>query len=478
MQEHVNEVKDIYSDSIVINFGNIIDIAWNGLVQFWKWLLISVVIMTILSVVVAKYTYTPEYQLSTIYMVDKATDDTTHDALAAAYLGNAFMETLQHGSLGEEIAIEMGYESYSEIPVSASIEYVDGMNILTITLTSNQADIVQEVEALIDQYYYAYATKTVGSFTLTKVAGTSQASIAVNELDMILVGLIGFAIGIVLYVIFISVYTLTRQEINSIDDIRDVTNISCLAQLPKMKYISDGNSNNEKRNLKEKKERQQYKSAVSMLAVKLNRRFKGQRTILFTSVVNGEGRTMITSVLSVSLNRLGKKVAIVDMDFKDTPAPKSVATYLNGENQISEILVNRSENLLFVKAGMLTTSTLDESLKDDKFVELLRHLKEIEKCDYILIKSTPMMTSNDVVNIAKYVDDVVLIMGQGKIKKKEMSTCLYNLIDNNIKLTGYLFNFSDSGITGGGQYGKYSKYSSGKYGYGKYGRYGEYKEQD
>ena len=218
----------------------------------------------------------------------------------------------------------------------------------------------------------------------------------------------------------------------------------------------------------------------------------GQKVILFTSSISGEGKTFIAANLAVSFALLGKKVALVGLDirkprlaelFEIDDRRHGITNLLTLENptrqdikeQIVPSGVNNNLELLMAgpvppnPAELLTYPSLD------KIFAILR-----EDYDYILIDTAPVGLVTDTLQIGRVADvSVVLcradytakesfgLINSLSAEKKLPNMCIaINGIDLSKKKYGYYYGY--------GKYGKYGRYAryGGSYGYGRYGRYG------
>lgn len=217
----------------------------------------------------------------------------------------------------------------------------------------------------------------------------------------------------------------------------------------------------------------------------------GQKVILFTSSISGEGKTFTAANLAVSFALLGKKVALVGLDirkprlaelFEIDDRRHGITNLLTLENptrqdikeQIVPSGVNNNLELLMAgpvppnPAELLTYPSLD------KIFAILR-----EDYDYILIDTAPVGLVTDTLQIGR-VADVSVVLCRADYTAKESfglinslsaenklpNMCIaINGIDLSKKKYGYYYGY--------GKYGKYGRYAryGGSYGYGRYGRY-------
>ena len=227
---------------------------------------------------------------------------------------------------------------------------------------------------------------------------------------------------------------------------------------------------------------------------------EGQKVILFTSTVPGEGKTFNAANLAVSFALLGKKVILCGMDIRKpalgrlfgVPDKKEGITTLLGRNaistysELSEVIVPSSvnDNLDLLLAGPVPPNPT-ELLARESFDQVMTFLRE--KYDYIILDTAPVGIVSDTLQISRVADLTVyicradytpksnfaLLNGLAKEQKVPNPCIVLNGIDMSKRKYGYYYGYGHHGRYGRYGYGKYG-YGHGKYGYGNYGIYGSY----
>ena len=216
----------------------------------------------------------------------------------------------------------------------------------------------------------------------------------------------------------------------------------------------------------------------------------GQKVIIVTSTVSGEGKSFISANLAISLSLLGKKVVIVGLDIRK-PGLNKVFNISRKEQGITQYLSNPEKNLMdFVQAsdvskslyilpgGTVPPNPTELLARDglDKAVETLK-----KNFDYVILDTAPIGMVTDTLLIGRVADLSVYVCRADYTRKAEF-TLINELAENNKlpnlctvingldlqkKKYGYYYGY--------GKYGKYYGYGK-RYGYG-YG-YGEHKLEE
>ena len=213
----------------------------------------------------------------------------------------------------------------------------------------------------------------------------------------------------------------------------------------------------------------------------------GQKVILVTSTVSGEGKSFISANLAVSLSLLGKKVVIVGLDIRK-PGLNKVFNIARKEQGITQYLSNSEKNLmdlvqasdvsksLYILPGGTVPPNPTELLARDGLDKAIETLKK--NFDYVILDTAPVGMVTDTLLIGRVADLSVYVCRADYTRKAEF-TLINELAENNKlpnlctvingldlqqKKYGYYYGY--------GKYGKYYGYGK-RYGYG-YG-YGEHK---
>ena len=230
---------------------------------------------------------------------------------------------------------------------------------------------------------------------------------------------------------------------------------------------------------------------------------EGEKVILFTSSVPGEGKTFNAANLAVSFALLGKKVILCGLDIRKpalgrlfgvSEKKEGITTLLSRDKvtayeELREVIVPSgvNDNLDLLLAGPVPPNPT-ELLARESFDRVMSFLRE--HYDYIILDTAPVGIVSDTLQISRAADLTVyvcradytpksnfaLLNGLAEDKKVPNPCVILNGIDMSKRKYGYYYGYGRYGKYGRYGYGKYGygKYGYGKYGYGKYGHYGTY----
>jgi tyrosine-protein kinase Etk/Wzc len=284
--------------------------------------------------------------------------------------------------------------------------------------------------------------------------------------------MIALVLGVGLPVGIIFLTSLTKFKIEGRGDVEKLTRLPIVGDVP---------LTGEKNGSIAVFENQNNLMSETFRNVRTNLQFmlgNGQKVILVTSTVSGEGKSFISANLAISLSLLGKKVVIVGLDIRK-PGLNKVFNISRKEQGITQYLSNPEKNLMdFVQASDVSKSLYilpggtvppnpTELLARDGLDKAIETLKK--NFDYVILDTAPVGMVTDTLLIGRVADLSVYVCRADYTRKAEF-TLINELAENNklsnlcTVINGLDFQKKKYGYYYG--YGKYGKY----YGYGK--RYG------
>jgi capsular exopolysaccharide synthesis family protein len=143
-------------------------------------------------------------------------------------------------------------------------------------------------------------------------------------------------------------------------------------------------------------------------------RFEGLSKVMVTSAVGGEGKTLLSCHLAVSLARAGCKTLLIDGDLRrpsvhklfNMPLGQGLSELLRGEVE-PDAVTNPGplEGLSVITAGQSDSQAI-QSLARGRIGELLQQFSE--SYEFVVIDSAPVLPVADAQLIGQHVDGVVV----------------------------------------------------------------------
>jgi capsular exopolysaccharide synthesis family protein len=172
-------------------------------------------------------------------------------------------------------------------------------------------------------------------------------------------------------------------------------------------------------------------------------------SILVTSAAPQEGKTMVAVNLAISVSQeIQKRVILIDGDIRKPgiypekyPNSKGLSNYLSNQTPLSEILLNsEEENLQIIVAGSSTRRS-SELIGSKAMCELLRSLRELGDDTYVIIDSSPIMSTSEPTLLSKMVDGIVLVVKANETPKESVRRAVKSI--DRQKIIGVVFNQID-----------------------------------
>lgn len=188
---------------------------------------------------------------------------------------------------------------------------------------------------------------------------------------------------------------------------------------------------------------------------------KPPKTIMVTSAIPGDGKSMIAANLAVSIAQgIEDHVLLIDADIRK---PRINAYFgLNQQEGLSEYLASGSDvSKNFVKTAVRKLTILTAGMPPENPAELLTtqrmktFLGEVGRRyedRYVIIDTAPPSVASETAAIANYVDGIIIVVRAGKTPRSAVTEVIEQLGKN--KIVGLVLNSSNQSV---------KKY----YGYGK-----------
>jgi succinoglycan biosynthesis transport protein ExoP len=171
------------------------------------------------------------------------------------------------------------------------------------------------------------------------------------------------------------------------------------------------------------------------------------KTLLFTSALSGDGKTVTSFNLATAFAYQGARVLLVDADMRrptmhvlaGCSGAVGLSNVLTGSASVAEAIVAHGniERLFILPAGTIPPMPA-ELLGSSRFLELLRELEAAY--DYVLIDTPPLLLVTDPLLLAPMVEGIVLVTRAGRDTKPALKSAISMLNKPQIHVLGYVIN--------------------------------------
>ena len=168
------------------------------------------------------------------------------------------------------------------------------------------------------------------------------------------------------------------------------------------------------------------------------------RTLVITSSRPAEGKSTTSYALARSLGRVGRTVALVDVDmrspslhlFFDMPNGLGVSSYLSGHAELNQIIHRgQVENVAFVSAGPAPPNAA-ELLSGNRNRELIQAWAN--EFDHVVLDAPPVMGLADTPLVASHVEGAVFVLESHSTRTTVASRAIERLRDAHARIVGVL----------------------------------------
>jgi exopolysaccharide/PEP-CTERM locus tyrosine autokinase len=186
------------------------------------------------------------------------------------------------------------------------------------------------------------------------------------------------------------------------------------------------------------------------------------KNIMVTSASPGEGKTFVAANLAATIaQNIDEYVLLMDCDLRSPHVhkmfgltnPPGLSEYLSQARPLSSLLVKTFlEKLTLLPSGTIPPNP-SELLSSEQMRRLLSEVKTRYSDRYVIIDTPPPYLTSETNALARHVDGIILVVRQGKTRKKEIENILE--IYGREKIIGVVQNFAQKKPGYGYGYHKY-----------------------
>lgn len=194
---------------------------------------------------------------------------------------------------------------------------------------------------------------------------------------------------------------------------------------------------------------------------------KRPRVMLVTSGIPGDGKSMTTANLAITLALGGARVLLVDADLRKgllhrrfgLEANSGFTEVITGKTMWQKVLLPTSiENLTLLPRGDTCRNPGELFLKKDT-QDLIKQFAE--KYDYVIFDTAPVMAADDVTSLAPHVQGVLFVIRANYTSGRVARAALELLYQREVDVLGLVFNGVQTN-TGDYYYYRYKDYYADK----------------
>ena len=270
----------------------------------------------------------------------------------------------------------------------------------------------------------------------------------------------GFFGGIALGVGLIFAVAFLDDRVKSAFDIEGTIGLPMLGVIPRIKKLDTNTKAQAVASNVDRHVTETFRSIHS--ALKLSDQSKNAKIILTTSTVPGEGKSFVSSNLSLTFANHGEKTLLLDCDLRLPNVARSLQIendlglldYVEKEVSLEEVIVKEVYPNLDVLSTGGKSKNPTQVLNSAQFEAMFAVLRD--RYDRIVVDSPPLAAVSDALNLLPLVDGIMYVIKFNTVKRKtavlnvrrlwESNTPVYGAILNNITSTlssYYYSNYTD-----------------------------------
>ena len=170
------------------------------------------------------------------------------------------------------------------------------------------------------------------------------------------------------------------------------------------------------------------------------------KTVAVTSAMPGEGKTITTANLAVTLAQSGKTVIVVDADLRRPRQHRvfkvkntfGLTTYLTDSIEIKNVVKSTEiANLFLINAGPIPPNPA-ELLGSDKMTRFIRMMSD--ESDFVIFDLPPMLEISDALVLGAKVDGMVLVVWGDKTSREALKKAREKLDLLKVRTLGVIIN--------------------------------------
>ncbi len=461
-----------------IDLSELIDRFIRVFKRFWYIILIFALIAGALNAFRAYRSFTPMYESQALFSVNSGytADDiftaSYYDNEAAKQLSEAFPNMLNTDIMRELMVQELGRGINGSISTSS----VADTNMFSITVRSQSPQDAYDIIWAVINCYPQVAVFMVDNPQVIIREQPAIAEAPYNSLSFKGPVLSGMGVGAAVAVVILAVVAIFSKTVTHAEQLKALVNVPILSVLPKV--VRKKRRKSAENRFVMVSSDDGLAESLRGLSLKMQRQLQGEdhKVILITSTLAGEGKTMISSNLALTMISEGLRVCLLDADFRK----QSIAARYGMEPGRYSLMDCLRDSRISVFDAVQYVPETDlafisgESVGISHYKIDSRAMERViatlsQRFDYIIMDTSPFAIVSDTALLCRHAKCVLYTVKADFARQSQILDCVTSLYDRGISVAGFILNGVDRT---GGHYGYGYKYGYG-YGYGRYG-YGGY----
>lgn len=427
-----------------------------------------------------RYIRVPEYTSSSTLVVT-AKSTTYANAYAALSTASSMAGVLKE-VFESDILMQKVRESEGNLPggISVSANVISGTNLLVLEVTANDPKTAYIVSNSILSNYNGISDYLFSNAVLEIVSEPQIPTAASNSFNLPMYRIFAAIAMAALVAAIVVVDSMTRKTFKTVYSAQEELEGDCFGVITHEKKLQTLRSfiRRPRKSVLISSPTCSFAFEESNRKFAENLRFKmdqnGCKRVLVTSVAENEGKSTVSANLAIALSSMGKRVLLVDVDFRKPALYKiverekksvpDIISYIDGESDIDDIILKFSRTGVDMIMNFGSKKDSATYIRSLKLQELLDYADK--HYDYIVLDSSPIIVGTDVQLISDIVDCSLIVIRHDFVRLADINTAIDDIKDGSANYLGYVLNDYrefNMRVTGDNVYG-YGNYDNYEYG--------------
>lgn len=362
-------------------------------------------------------------------------------------IATSFQEVMQSQVLVDIVERELG----EEITGTVQALQVEETNLINISVTDISPDKAYRTLCAIFDNHTTVTDSAFNNVIINVLSNPNMPSTYSNQRQMLIESIEFALLGMIICIGIITVISYFRDTIKNKSDIDNLLEGSLFGLVDHVnKRKSKIKKSNDGLLLTNPLISFSFSDSFREMAAKLSsfQRTKNLKSFVITSAAENEGKTTITVNLAIALSEMGKRVIVVDSDFK-LPAvfkffdqskavpEKELGDFILGNiHELSSIIRKDKRTGIFLACGKKKHRNSSEMVNSESFINMIRALEN--EFDVVLIDTPPACVVLDAEIIAEHASAVLFVVRQDFSPVEPTNEFLSNIEQD--KLIGCILN--------------------------------------
>lgn len=393
----------------------------------------------------------PVYTSNTVIAVVKNSSSAVANVQSASKLSESITGVLNSSALKYAVSEDLKSTNYT-----LQVQYITDTNLLSVQASASTPELAFNALCRSIEHYPSLMSNLMADMHVVTVQQPKVATQPAESGKHLQITALGAAFGAVAYCGLIILLSLLRDTVKNSSDMREKVDARLIGKIP---YVKEKDALLQLSYGKNFQFEETYQIIASRITAQLEMNKK--KILMITSVLPNEGKTHCLLNLAYSIEKSGKKVLVVDGDFRNPSVDNLLNIKQPNRNALRNILQKGklTSDMLYKVAGhdiyCLTNSSPDPDLSnkvtDERFTELLRLMES--QFDYILIDTAPVEVASETAVLAGQCDAVVLLVAQDAAPVGMINDTI-DVLEEKENLLGCIYREVRPSISSIGAYGR------------------------